>query len=190
MGERHKRSDRRETTKRSATAASPALRTSAGVDVSDWTILAHPLFLAQMERLIVAAESEQSSQGPNTKLLAHLLDLAFDKIPADPANPIFRQGGTLGEERRNWFRAKTGNGRYRLFFRFQSSAKIIVYAWVNDEESLRTYGSKTDAYATFAKMLDGGNPPNDWDSLVGAASQKSAAQRLAALSKRSDRKRK
>jgi toxin YhaV len=190
MGDRHKGIDRREKTKRSAKAASSALRTSAGVEVSGWTILAHPLFLAQMERLVIAAESEQSSQGPNTKLLAHLLDLALDKVPADPGNPMFRHGGTLGEERKNWFRAKTGNGPYRLFYRFQSSAKIIVYAWVNDEESPRTYGSKTDAYATFAKMLERGNPPNDWDSLVRAASQKSAAQRLAALSKRGDRKRK
>jgi toxin YhaV len=24
---------------------------------------------------------------------------------------------------------------------------VIIYAWVNDEHSLRTYGSKTDAYA-------------------------------------------
>ena len=190
MGDRRKGVGRREKTERMAKAASSALRTSAGVEVAGWTILAHPLFLAQMEKLVVAAESEQSSQRPNTRLLAHLLDLAFDKVPADPGNPMFRHGGTLGAERKNWFRAKTGNGRYRLFYRFQSSAKIIVYAWVNDEESLRTYGSKTDAYATFARMLDGGNPPNDWDSLIGAASKKSAAQRLVALSKRSNRKRK
>jgi toxin YhaV len=29
-----------------------------------------------------------------------------------------------------------------------------VLAWVNDEESLRTYESKTDAYAVFKKMID------------------------------------
>lgn len=152
-----------------------------------WTILAHPLFLAQIEKLVAAAHAEQSGLstevGPNAKLLGHLLDLAFDKIPRDPANPAFRHGGTLGENRKNWFRAKTGNGRYRLFYRFQSSARIIVYAWVNDEYSLRTYGSKTDAYATFAKMLDAGSPPNDWDSLVAAASKRSEVQRLDAVAK-------
>jgi hypothetical protein len=107
----------------------PAL---SGVEAFGWTILAHPLFLKQIETLIDAAEAEGTDRdahvGPNAKLLAHLLDLAFDKIPGDPGNPTFRQGGTLGEDRRHWFRAKTGNGRYRLFFRFQSAARIIVYA--------------------------------------------------------------
>lgn len=53
--------------------------------------------------LTIAAESEQSNQGPNTKLLAHLIDLAFEKAPADPGNPAFRHGGTLGEDRKTWF---------------------------------------------------------------------------------------
>jgi toxin YhaV len=154
------------------------------VQASGWIILAHPLFLTQIERLVAAAKAERPANGPNTELLAHLLDLAFDKIPADPGNPAFRQAGALGNNRKYWFRAKTGNGRYRLFYRFQSSARIIVYAWVNDENSLRTYGSTTDAYATFARMLDDDNPPGDWDALVRAASTKPASQRLAVLSKR------
>jgi toxin YhaV len=40
---------------------------------------------------------------------------------------------TLGENRKHWFRAKTGNDRYRLFYRFQSSARIIVYAFLTDQ---------------------------------------------------------
>lgn len=157
-----------------------------------WTILAHPLFLSQIESLIVAAEAEHpgptADAGPNTKLLGHLLDLAFDKIPQDPGNPTFRHDGTLGKERRNWFRAKTANGRYRLFYRFQSSARIIVFAWVNDEDSLRTYGSRTDAYAVFTKMLDAGNAPDDWSELLAAASKPASGRRLAALVKRPPRK--
>jgi 6-phosphofructokinase 1 len=45
-----------------------------------------------------------------------------------------RQGGTLGEEYKHWFRAKFLQ-QFRLFFRYQQSAgaKIIVLAWVNDE---------------------------------------------------------
>jgi hypothetical protein len=50
---------------------------------------------------------------------------------------------------------------------------------VNDENSLRTYGSRTDAYKVFRSMLDGGNPPDDWDELCKAASDKSAITRLA-----------
>jgi toxin YhaV len=156
-----------------------------------WTILAHPLFLIQVEKLAAAAEAEANraaGAGPNTKLLAHLLNLAFERIPADPGHAEFRHGGTLGGDRKNWFRAKTGNGRYRLFFRFQSSARLIVYAWVNDESSLRTYGSRTDAYAVFAKMLDAGNPPDTWDALVAAASGRTALRRLRTVAARRARK--
>jgi toxin YhaV len=113
--------------------------------------------------------------------------LALEKIPQDPANPAYRHGGTLGEDRRHWFRAKTGNGRYRLFYRFQSSARIIVLVWVNDEGSLRTYGSRTDAYAVFAGMLDQGNPPDSWDSLIAAAREpdtQEAWERVASARKR------
>ena len=170
----------------------PGTRHAVGVEAMGWTILALPLFLAQIEKLAAAAATERSSPdaetGPNTKLLGHLLDLAFDKIPRDPGNPVFRHGGTLGGDRKHWFRAKTGNGRYRLFYRFQSSARIIVLAWVNDEYSLRSYGSRTDAYAVFAKMLDAGNPPGDWDELLAAASEPSSTRRLGAAMKRRSRK--
>ena len=171
-----------------ATAASS--RADAGVEVMGWTILAHPLFISQIETLLVAADREDGSThapGPNTKLLAHLLDLAFDKIPRDPGNAAFRHGGTLEGDRRHWFRAKTGNGRYRLFYRFQSTARIIVFAWVNDETSLRTYGSATDAYAVFARMLDSGNPPDDWNSLIASASTPRATTRLQEISTRKGR---
>jgi len=153
-----------------------------------WTILTHALFLAQMEKLTAAAERERRAHpgappGPNAKLLAHLLDLAFDRIPRDPGGPAFRHGGTLGG-RRHWFRGKTGNGRYRLFYRFHSRARIIVLAWVNDEHTLRTYGSDTDAYTVFGAMLDDGNPPDDWDALVQAARDPDTMRRLRALAVR------
>jgi toxin YhaV len=67
-----------------------------------------------------------------------------------------------------------------LFFRYSSSAKVIVFAWVNDETTLRTYGAKSDVYAVFRKMLDGGNPPDDWAALIAAASGPEVLQRLGA----------
>jgi len=192
MGDRGKRRDRQANERRKAPRP-PESRAAAGVEVFGWTILAHPLFLAQLEKLIVAAEGEQSGAkteaGPNSKLLAHLLDLALDKIPRDPGNPTFRQGGSLGEDRKHWFRGKTGNGRYRLFYRFQSAAKMIVYAWVNDEESLRTYGRSSDAYAVFARMLDAGDPPEDWEALVATAAKEFSSGRLEAIARRRSPKR-
>lgn len=194
MGDRRNRRDRGNKQRRRkgvAPASAGTAPSEEGLEAFGWTILAHPLFLDQIERLVVAAQAESAGNGerggPNAKLLAHLLDLAFDKIPRDPGNPAFRQGSTLGGERSHWFRAKTGNGRYRLFYRFQSAARIIVYAWVNDESSLRTYGSPTDVYAVFARMLNSGNPPDDFHSLVAAARAAGVIRRLGAAGKRRSR---
>ena len=156
-----------------------------GLIVNGWTIFTHPLFLDGIERLTAVVESERASKpkdppSANAKLLAHLRDLAFKKIPQDPGSASFRHGGTL-TGRRQWFRGKTGNGRYRLFYRYDSSAGIIVYAWVNDENTLRSYGGKDDAYAVFGKMLDGGSPPDDWEDLLSEASTKEALARLEEL---------
>jgi toxin YhaV len=74
----------------------------------------------------------------------------------------------LGDEHKHWFRAKFFQ-QYRLFFRFDSESKIIVYAWVNDEKNKRAYGSKTDAYRVFEKMLNSGHPPDSWDHLLDEA---------------------
>ena len=76
-----------------------------------------------------------------------------------------RQGGTPGDPRKHWFRAKFFQ-QYRLFYRFNSDAKVIVVAWVNEDKTLRAYGSKTDTYATFKGMLEDGNPPDNFDVLL------------------------
>jgi hypothetical protein len=70
------------------------------------------------------------------------------------------------------------------FFRFSSSAKTILFAWVNDDKTLRTYGSRTDADRIFKKMLDAGNPPDDWDALAAAAKGPELTTRLATSIKR------
>ena len=57
-----------------------------------------------------------------------------------------------------------------MFFRYDSRTKVIVYAWVNDEKTLRAAGSKNDPYAVFKKMLDRGNPPDTWDQLQSESS--------------------
>jgi toxin YhaV len=156
------------------------------LEVNGWQLFAHPLFLDQVEKLAGAVEKARAKdprgwrKSANAKLLAALRQLVFETIPQDPTRPEYRQGGALGEARKHWFRAKFGSGRFRLFFRYSSSAKVIVFAWVNDENTLRTYGAKSDAYAVFRKMLDGGNPPDDWAALMAAGSDHEALQRLEA----------
>jgi toxin YhaV len=100
-----------------------------------------------------------------TKRLAAIAKLAFDVIPQDPTRSDYRQGDTLGDDYKHWFRAKFFQ-QYRLFFRYHQEAKIIVFAWVNDENSKRAYDSKTDAYRIFKKMLESGIPPDNWDDLL------------------------
>ena len=113
--------------------------------------------------------------------LAAITKLAFEVIPQDPARAEYRQGNTLGDEHKHWFRAKFFQ-QYRLFFRYHASSKVIVYAWVNDDETKRAYESSDDAYRVFRKMLESGHPPDDWDQLLAEARNESdQLQRLAAV---------
>jgi toxin YhaV len=138
-----------------------------------WTLLMHPLFESQLNALIGKVEALKTKLPDNykakndTKRLAAIEALVFDIIPRDPSRPEYRQGATLGAQHKHWFRAKFFQ-QYRLFFRYHQASKIIVYAWVNDETTLRAYDSKTDAYQVFARMLQSGNPPDDWDALIAA----------------------
>ena len=139
--------------------------------VNGWSVFAHPLFLAQLQSLTLQVEAlkVKDPQGylkkNATKRLAAIQKLAFNVIPQDPSRVEYRQGGTLGDEFKHWFRAKFFQ-QYRLFFRYHQQAKIIVLAWVNDK---RAYESSDDAYRVFRKMLESGRPPDDWDALLGQA---------------------
>ena len=146
-------------------------RLDAPLVVNGWSFFAHPIFLEQLEALIGEVEERRQRDPENwqkkncTKRLAAIFRLISEVIPADPGGPAFRQGETLGDQRKHWFRAKFFQ-QYRLFYRFNSEAKVIVLACVNDDATLRAYGSKTDAYATFRAMLESGNPPDDFDALM------------------------
>jgi len=106
---------------------------------------------------VVVTRADADHEDP--AIAAFLTLLARDKC---------RQGNTMGPVYRHWRRAKLGR-RYRLLFRYDSKAKIIVYAWVNDEQTLGSSGSKSYPYAVFEKMLGRGNPPDEWSALVEAS---------------------
>ena len=141
-----------------------------------WSLLFHRCMLEQLERLKAASDKalamspRNAHENANVKLYAALAKLILQTIPSDPARDEFRQGNTMGPEFRHWRRAKIGR-RFRLFFRYDSRTNVIIYAWVNDENTLRTAGSKNDPYTVFRKMLSRGNPPDDWDTLLLESSQ-------------------
>jgi toxin YhaV len=148
--------------------------------VNGWTLFAHPLFLDQVAALVekvtaLKAANLAGYRSKNaTKRLAAITKLIFEEIPSDPTDPKFRQGNTLGDEHRHWFRAKFFQ-QYRLFFRFHVESRVIIFAWVNDDTTLRAYDSRTDAYRVFQGMLEDGNPPGDWKALL-ASVQKTGGE--------------
>ena len=137
----------------------------------------------QLEKLVEAVEIDKKNdpdnyiKKANAKLLKAISTLALERIPQDPSDKRYRLGDTLGEAYKHWFREKFGAGRFRLFFRYDSKSKVIIYAWVNDENTLRTYGAKSDAYAVFSTMLSEGNPPDSWDALVASCKNPDVVKR-------------
>lgn len=139
-----------------------------------WTLLFHECLIEQLQRLHAAAERakkqdlQKAQSNANVRLFAALSKLIFDSIPSDPNRDEYRQGNTMGVMFRHWKRAKIGR-RFRLFFRFDSTSHIIIFAWVNDETTLRSSGSKKDPYAIFKRMLARGHPPDNWAALKSAS---------------------
>jgi len=148
--------------------------TSKPLAVNGWNLFVHPLFLKQLGELTREVESLRSKNAETyrdkqaTKRLAAIRQLIFEIIPQDPTRTEYRQGKTLGTEHKHWFRAKFFQ-QYRLFFRYDLSNKVIIYAWVNDTKTLRAYKDKNDAYRVFKRMLNRGNPPDGWDELLAEA---------------------
>lgn len=172
MSERRRTSDvgggkaarRVDTTKR-------AERSANQVVVNGWRLFFWTAFRERWNALADAArdaretDPEGYDHAPTVKLFRTVRDLVFKEIPNDPDHPQYRQGKTLGATHTHWRRAKF-HRRFRLFFRFHTASRTIIYAWLNDESTLRKAGSSTDPYAVFFRMLERGAPPSDWDALV------------------------
>lgn len=139
-----------------------------------WNIYYHECFLRQVTYLanVVLQSQKANPQGwestKEAKILAAIIKIIEENIPANPQNKEYQQGDTLGKKYKHWFRVKFFQ-RYRLFYRFSVKHKTIIIGWVNDTDTLRTYGAKNDAYNIFAKMLKKGNPPGNWDDLLNQA---------------------
>lgn len=131
---------------------------------AEWDLYFHPALQQQLDKLsarvdaLKARDPKGYTDLPATKLLFTINRYITEIVPRNPSAAEFRQGNTLGVDNRHWFRAKF-HERYRLFYRFSTKEKVIVYAWVNDETSLRKAGSRTDPYSIFHAMLSAGDPP-------------------------------
>lgn len=140
-----------------------------------WVLLFHDCIVQQLRTLQNAVECAEQRDpdgytgNANVKLFRALSHAMLEIVPSDPTRDEFRQGNTLGPEYRHWRRVKIGR-RFRLFFRFHSRSKTIVFAWVNDQKALRKAGGSNDPYAVFTRMLERGQPPGEWDQLLASCS--------------------
>lgn len=143
-------------------------------EVNGWKIFVHQAFREPYDALVAEVarlkkvSPETYAQHPKAKLLKRIVDLILKEIPTDPNATEYRLGNTIGAAHRHWRRARFLQ-RFRLFYRFDSVSKVIIYAWVNDENSLRKRGSKTDPYEVFKARLANGDPPTEWEELLADA---------------------
>jgi toxin YhaV len=142
--------------------------------VNGWRLFYFRAFAATLNELeaSVTKLAKRNPAGykthPRTRLLASVYQAITQSVPADPDPPSFRLGKSLGREFTHWRRVKSGwPDRYRLFFRFTSKpVKIIVYAWINGEDTLHKAAAKTDVYAAFQRMLERGEVPTSIEELL------------------------
>ena len=124
----------------------------------------------RVRRLKAELGEAEFAAHPDVKLFAALVHIVHETVPRDPEHPDFRLGKTLGDRFTSWRRVKRHGlpDRLRLFFKFSSSHKVIVFVWLNDATILRKDGASSDPYAVFRRMLEGGHPPDDFDELMRA----------------------
>lgn len=96
--------------------------------IHGWTLFAHPLFLAQTEALTRQVDTLRLRHPAGyvkmsaSKRLTAITKLAFDVTPQYLTRPEYRQGGTLGDDHKRWFRAKFFQ-QYRPFYRYYAPAR-------------------------------------------------------------------
>jgi toxin YhaV len=141
-----------------------------------WTLYFHRAFRAQfdvltaeVERLRESLDPKAFAEHPKARLLARTVKLILEDIPRDPGSAAYQLGNTLGPTHRHWRRAKF-NQPFRLFFRYRDDHKVIVYAWMNDENTLRARGARNDPYAVFGRRLQAGDPPDSFGDLLSESS--------------------
>ncbi|HEY0022288.1 MAG TPA: type II toxin-antitoxin system YhaV family toxin [Longimicrobium sp.] len=159
------------TSERNASSAGQNDRAMEPVERNGWRIYVWSEFrstwttLRQEVEELARKSPDTYRQHPKTIFLRDVRDLILSQVPADPGADRYQHGSKLGAKYRHWRRAKF-RGRFRLFFRYSSAHKTIIYVWLNDKDSLRKEGSRSDPYFVFRSMLERHRPPTDWNALL------------------------
>ena len=141
--------------------------------INGWHVLALPRFSERYAALRGEARrlkdqlSPQEYVGhPAVKLAGAVHRLITQIVPDNPNAPEFRLRGDLST-----FRRAKGHGlpqRYRLFWVFSEGNKTIIFLYLNDEETLRKEGARSDPYAVFARLVARGEIGADFAANLAA----------------------
>ena len=102
-----------------------------------WTLLFHEGFIEQLRKVQAAAvplsdsEPQQFDGDANAKLFQALSHRVMDAVPGDPSRDEFRYCNIAEPAHSIWRCARIGR-RFRLFFRYDARAKVIVFAALKD----------------------------------------------------------
>lgn len=124
-----------------------------------WTLLFHDRVIEQLRGL--QARSERAAQGTpqgreanaNLGLFRPLSRLILEVVPRDPSRDAYLPDNMQGLMGGYWRRVEIGRRRW-LFFRYDSKAKVIVFAWLHEEKI--GHGSSLDE----RRALMAANQPN------------------------------
>lgn len=129
--------------------------------INGWTILFHPLFSNQRQKILDRVKSLRSRLSskdfvchPQVKLLKALTVGIEEKIPQDSLASYF----ALKKPLQKYSRLKKMGlpNRYRLFFKVFPEQKTIIILWLGFP---RKEGDKKDCYRIFSKMVQQGQFP-------------------------------
>ena len=119
-----------------------------------WTLLFHEGFIEQLRKVQAAARPGISSEpqrldgNANVMLFQALSHWVMDAVPGDPSRDAFRHCNIAEPARSNWRCAKIG-GRFRLFFRYDARAKVIVFAALKERAAAMAPSSeRSDALSS------------------------------------------
>lgn len=99
---------------------------------------------------------EQFSSHETVKLAVRIRD-AEEQVSRDPDRPECR----LRDDLRKFRRYKRGLGRYRILYCFSNRPPIVVFLYLNTEDSLRQEGGRRDPYEEFKGLLRRGLVSSD-----------------------------
>lgn len=152
-----------------------------------WELWVHSIFDQQLSDLMAEVDRLKASKPhtfgshPSALLLQCVRDAVIKHVPNNPLDREFQLGDELRaaglkidprfrDSMGHWRRVKKRlPQRRRLFFWARSDKNRVVYVWLNDEDSLREEGSRSDVYRVFCELLRAGKVPNDFEELCAAA---------------------